>query len=61
MEADIKLLPKRPAAIKENAFQKRECFLTNHYRISIKKTNDLYQYVIDCHPFIPDDSIPVLR
>lgn len=61
MEADLGLLPRRPYAIKDNAFQKKDCFITNHCRVSFKKTTDLYQFVLDSDPLIPDDSIPVLR
>lgn len=61
MEGDLDILPKRPAATKENAFQRKERFITNHYRVSIAKNPDLYQYVLDSEPSIPDDSIPLLR
>lgn len=61
MEAQLNLLPKRPYPLKENAFQRKDTFVTNHYRISINKYTDIYQFVLESDPNIPDDSIPLLR
>lgn len=61
MDSGLQLLPKRPYPLKGNAFPKRAKFLTNHYRVSIKKTTELYQYSIDTEPSLPNDSIQILR
>jgi hypothetical protein len=61
MEGDLRLLPKRPYAVHKNAFPNRVRLMTNHYRISFKKTADIYQFSFESDPPIEDDSIQVLR
>ena len=54
-------MPKRPRPVKDDAFPVKTRVVSNHYRMSLRKSTDIYCFVLETEPAIPDDSIQVLR